>query len=357
MTTPRHHSDRSGHSGHALHTDADAHGHAMPEEQPHSAGDAGHHAHDAHAGHAHDDDHHVHDHGEHAGHSVAMFRNRFWVSLILAVPVVFFSPMFADLLGYQIPEFPGASWIAPVLGTVIFIYGGTPFLKGGWEELKSRQPGMMLLIAMAITVAFLASWVTTLGLGGFELDFWWELALLVTIMLLGHWLEMRALGAASSALDALAALLPDEAEKIVDGQARTVPIAELAVDDVVLVRAGARVPADGTITEGSAEFDEAMITGESQPVLRDTGDHVVAGTVATDNSVRVRVGATGGDTALAGIQRLVADAQESSSRAQALADRAAALLFWFALGAALITAVVWSIIGSISTKVYFTAFL
>lgn len=355
MTTPPHHGDHTGHDGHTAshdqtvhdqHIDADTHGQAMPQGHPHSAVDENHQPHDAPTGHDHDDEHHVHDHGEHAGHSVAMFKNKFWWSLILSVPVVFFSPMFADLIGYQIPEFPGSTWIAPALGTVLFIYGGAPFLKGGWTELRSRQPGMMLLIAMAITVAFVASWITTLGIGGFHLDFWWELALLVTIMLLGHWLEMRALGSASSALDALAALLPDEAEKIEDESTRTVPVAELGVDDIVLVRAGARVPADGTIVDGSAEFDEAMITGESRPVFRETGAHVVAGTVATDNTVRIRIEATGGDTALAGIQRMVADAQDSSSRAQALADRAAALLFWFALTAALITAVVWAIIGS-----------
>ena len=346
MSTPHHSSDHHGdhpapetdhtyhpdHASHEHHADADTHGQAMPHDHPHSAMD---------------EDHHVHGHGEHAGHSTAMFRDRFWWSLILSIPVVIFSPMVAQLLGYHLPAFPGSTWIPPVLGTIIFVYGGTPFLKGGWKELKSRQPGMMLLIAMAITVAFVASWITTLGLGGFELDFWWELALLVTIMLLGHWLEMSALGAASSALDALAALLPDEAEKVIDdGTTRTVAISELVVDDVVLVRAGARVPADGTIVDGAAEFDEAMITGESRPVFRDTGDKVVAGTVATDNTVRIRVEATGGDTALAGIQRMVADAQESSSRAQALADRAAALLFWFALISALITAVVWTIIGS-----------
>lgn len=339
MSTPHHSGDHHGdhpapetdhthhpdHASHEHHADPDTHGQAMPHDHPHSALD---------------EDHHVHGHGEHAGHSTAMFRDRFWWSLILSIPVVIFSPMVAHLLGYHLPAFPGSTWIPPVLGTIIFVYGGTPFLKGGWKELKSRQPGMMLLIAMAITVAFVASWVTTLGLGGFELDFWWELALLVTIMLLGHWLEMSALGAASSALDALAALLPDEAEKVIDGATRTVAISELVVDDVVLVRA------DGTIIDGAAEFDEAMITGESRPVFRDTGDKVVAGTVATDNTVRIRVEATGGDTALAGIQRMVADAQESSSRAQALADRAAALLFWFALISALITAVVWTIIGS-----------
>lgn len=345
MNTPHHSGDHHGdrpapetdhthhpdHASHEHHADADTHGQAMPHGHPHSVLD---------------EDHQVHGHGEHAGHSTAMFRERFWWSLILSIPVVIFSPMVAHLLGYPLPEFPGSTWIPPVLDTIIFVYGGTPFLKGGWKELKSRQPGMMLLIAMAITVAFVASWVTTLGLGGFDLDFWWELALLVTIMLLGHWLEMRALGGASSALDALAALLPDEAEKVIDGTTRTVDISELVVGDVVLVRAGARVPADGTILDGAAEFDEGMITGESRPVFRDTGDKVVAGTVATDNTVRVRVEATGGDTALAGIQRMVADAQESSSRAQALADRAAALLFWFALISALITAVVWTTIGS-----------
>lgn len=345
MSTPHHSGDHHGdhpapetdhthhpdHARHEHHADADTHGQAMHHGHPHSVLD---------------EDHQVHGHGEHAGHSTAMFRERFWWSLILSIPVVIFSPMVAHLLGYPLPAFPGSTWIPPVLDTIIFVYGGTPFLKGGWKEVKSRQPGMMLLIAMAITVAFVASWVTTLGLGGFDLDFWWELALLVTIMLLGHWLEMRALGGASSALDALAALLPDEAEKVIDGTTRTVDISELVVGDVVLVRAGAQVPTDGTILDGAAEFDEGMITGESRPVFRDTGDRVVAGTVATDNTVRVRVEATGGDTALAGIQRMVADAQESSSRAQALADRAAALLFWFALISALITAVVWTAIGS-----------
>ena len=325
------HTHHPDHASHEHHADADTHGQAMHHGHPHSVLD---------------EDHQVHGHGEHAGHSTAMFRERFWWSLILSIPVVIFSPMVAHLLGYPLPAFPGSTWVPPVLDTIIFVYGGTPFLKGGWKEVKSRQPGMMLLIAMAITVAFVASWVTTLGLGGFDLDFWWELALLVTIMLLGHWLEMRALGGASSALDTLAALLPDEAEKVIDGTTRTVDISELVVGDVVLVRAGARVPADGTIIDGAAEFDEGMITGESRPVFRDTGDRVVAGTVATDNTVRVRVEATGGDTALAGIQRMVADAQESSSRAQALADRAAALLFWFALISALITAVVWTTIGS-----------
>lgn len=291
-----------------------------------------------------------HGHGGHADH-VAQFKDRFWVSLGLAVPVVVFSAMFADLLGYTRPEFPGAEWIAPVLGTAIFLYGGRPFLSGGWGELRSRRPGMMLLISMAITVAFVASWVTTLGIGGFDLDFWWELALLVVIMLLGHWLEMRALGAASGALDALAALLPDSAEKVTADGVVEVALHELRVGDVVLVRSGGRVPADGTVVEGRAEVDEAMITGESRPVARGVGDAVVAGTVATDNALRVEISAVGDETALAGIQRLVAEAQASSSRAQALADRAAAFLFYFAAGVGVLTFVVWALLGDLDQAV------
>lgn len=296
-------------------------------------------------------DHVVHSHGQHAGHSTAMFKNRFWLTLALSVPVVYFSPMFGHLLGYMPAEFPGSMWIPPVLGTVIFVYGGQPFLKGGLNELKSRKPGMMLLISMAISVAFIASWVTSLGIGGFDLDFWWELALLVAIMLLGHWIEMRALGSAQGALDALAALLPDEAERITEAGTETVSVYALRTGDVVLVRSGARMPADGTVIDGTAEVDESMITGESRTVPRSPGDPVVAGTVATDNTIRVRVTAVGDDTALAGIQRLVAEAQASSSKAQALADRAAAFLFYFAAGAGVITFIVWTLLGSVPDAV------
>ncbi|MFC8923529.1 copper-translocating P-type ATPase [Cellulosimicrobium sp. NPDC057127] len=299
---------------------------------------------------------HGHDHGRssaeaHAGHGdaghahhAAAFRDRFWVSLVLAVPVVVFSPMFAGLLGYAPPSFPGSTWVPPVLGTVVFLYGGWPFLAGAVTEARARRPGMMLLVALAITVAFLASWATTLG-ATTALDFWWELALLVVIMLLGHWLEMRALGAASGALDALAALLPDVAEKVTEDGTTEVALDELRTGDVVLVRAGGRVPADGVVVAGAAHLDESMITGESRPVRRGTGDEVVGGTVATDSTLRVRVAAVGADTALAGIQRLVADAQGSSSRAQALADRAAGLLFWFALVAGVLTFAVWMLLG------------
>jgi P-type Cu2+ transporter len=276
---------------------------------------------------------------------MAEFRERFWWNLALAVPVVVFSEMFSDLLGYTRPA--GTNWISPVFGTVVFFYGGWPFLSGAVHEIRTRQPGMMLLIGVAITVSFTASLATSLGIGNLDLDFWWELALLVVIMLLGHWLEMKAIGQAQGALAALAALLPDVADRVTSsGAAETVPLSELRPGDLVLVRPGGRVPADGQILEGEAEMDESMITGESRPVLRPTGDRVVAGTVSTDSAIRVRVDAVGDDTALAGIQRLVAEAQASRSRAQALADRAAALLFYVAGAAAVITFVAWLVAGS-----------
>ncbi|WP_218938421.1 heavy metal translocating P-type ATPase [Modestobacter altitudinis] len=275
-----------------------------------------------------------------------MFRRLFWLMLSLAVPTVLLSSMFADIVGYALPDTPGLSWVSPVLGTVIYIWGGRPFLTGAVGEIAARKPGMMLLIGMAITVAFLASWGSTVGVLAHGLDFWWELALLIVIMLLGHWLEMRSLAQTSSALDSLAALLPDEAEKVVGDQVVAVPPAELAVGDVVIVRPGGRVPADGQVVDGTADVDESMITGESRPVRRSPGDTVVAGTVATDTAIRVRVAAVGEDTALAGIQRLVAEAQSSTTRAQLLADRAAGWLFWFAVGAAAVTAVVWTVYGA-----------
>ena len=278
-----------------------------------------------------------------------MFRNRFWVSLALTVPVIAWSQMPQEWFGYSAPRFPGADLIAPLLGTVIFLYGGTPFLRGAIRELKARQPGMMLLIAMAIVVAFLASLATTLG--AFDLEFWWELAALITIMLLGHWMEMRAIGQARGALGALAELLPDEAERITGTGNETVSLSELEIGDLVLVRPGGRVPADGAITEGEVDVDESMVTGESRPVAKSKGDRVIAGTVATDSAIRMRIEAVGDGTALAGIQRLVAEAQESRSRAQVLADRAAALLFYAAVAAAAITVAVWMAVGETNEAV------
>jgi Cu2+-exporting ATPase len=284
---------------------------------------------------------------EHGGHDhVAMFRRLFWIMLVLAIPTVLLSEMFASIIGYSLPDVPGLGWIAPALGTVMYVWGGRPFLTGAVGEIRARKPGMMLLIGMAITVAFFASWGASLGVLSHELDFWWELALLIVIMLLGHWLEMRSLAQTSSALDSLAALLPDEAEKVVGDQVVTVAPAELVTGDMVVVRPGGRVPADGQVVEGAADVDESMITGESKPVRRGPGDPVVAGTVATDTAIRVRVTAIGEDTALAGIQRLVAEAQSSSTRAQLLADKAAGWLFWYAVAAAAITAIVWSIYGA-----------
>lgn len=314
------------------------HQHMRTDEPGHSGheGHSGHSGHGGHAGHA--------GHGDH----VAQFRRLFWIMLVIAVPVVAFSPMFGHLVGYEVPEtgiLGALRWLAPILGTVMYFWGGKPFLTGGLDEIKGRSPGMMLLIALAITVAFISSWGSSLGLLDPQLDFWWELALLVAIMLAGHWMEMRSLAQTTSALDGLAALLPDAAEKIVDGETVSVAPGELVVGDIVLVRPGSSVPADGRIIDGSAHMDESMVTGEFATVRRGEGDAVVAGTVATDSGLRVEITAIGDDTTLAGIQKLVSDAQNSSSRAQRIADKASAWLFWFALGAAVITAVVWSLIG------------
>jgi P-type Cu2+ transporter len=298
------------------------------------------------------------DHGDHTGHASSSghaahdpetFRRRFWMSLLLTLPLAVTSHMVMDWFGYHL-DFPGMGLVGPVLGSGVFFWGGRPFLTGGATEVRSRQPGMMLLISMAITVAYGASMASSFG--WFDLDFWWELGALVTIMLLGHWQEMKAIGQARGSLAALAELLPDDAERVgVDGQVSMVPVTALDRGDVVLVRPGARVPADGDILDGEADMDESMITGESAPVPRRPGDRVVAGTVSTDSALRVRVDAVGNETALAGIQRLVAEAQSSRSRAQALADRFAALLFYVATAAAGATFLVWSTLGHLGAAV------
>jgi len=296
-------------------------------------------AHDGGPPHGSRDGHGGHDQADHAG----VFRRRFWWSLLLTVPIVATSHMVMEWFGYDL-DFYGIEWIGPVLGSVVYVWAGWPFLAGGWRETKARQPGMMVLIAMAISVAFAASMATSLG--WFDLEFWWELAALITIMLLGHWQEMKALGRASSALQALADLLPDEAERLDDeGRPETVGLGDLRSGDVLLVRSGGRVPADGEIIDGTAEMDESMVTGESRPVAKAAGDKVVAGTVSTDSAIRVRVDAVGEHTALAGIQRLVSEAQSSRSRAQALADRFAALLFYAAAGAGMLTYASWMALG------------
>ena len=292
---------------------------------------------------------HVGTHDKHAGHSVGMFRDRFWLSLVLTVPVLVWSEMIQEWFGYTAPQFPLSGRLPAILGTIVFVYGGRPFLTGGVREIRDRQPGMMLLISLAIVVAFVSSVASELD--ALDLEFWWELALLIDVMLLGHWQEMKALGRTSGALEALAALLPDEADLVRDGEVHTVPASDLRPGDLVLVRSGGRVPADGVIVEGSAEFDESMITGESRPVAHRESDRVVAGTIATDSSVRVRVESVGDETTLAGIRRLVEEAQSSRSRAQALADRAAGILFYVAIGAGVLTFVIWAAVDDVGAAV------
>src|SRR3989441_1973864 len=292
---------------------------------------------DHHAGHKMSDIHGSHD--RHAGHSVAMFRDKFWLSLALSIPVVAWSTDVQHWLGYRAPSFPGSNLIAPILGTVVFVYGGLVFIRGAWSELADHKPGMMTLISLAITVAFGTSLAATFGI--FEIEVWWELASLITIMVLGHWLEMRAISQARGALNALAALLPDTAERVSGEETQAVPLSALRVGDVVLVRPGARVPADGTVAEGSADVDESMITGESRTISKGPGATVIAGTVVSGGSPRGRVTAVGEQTALSGIMRLVAAAQASGSRTQALADRAAAILFYVAIAAGAITFTYW----------------
>jgi P-type Cu2+ transporter len=292
---------------------------------------------DAHAGHKMTDMRGSHD--RHAGHSVAMFRDRFWLSFALTVPVVFWSTEVQHWLGYTAPSFPGSKFIPAILGTTVFVYGGLVFIRGAWGELADRKPGMMTLISLAIVVAFGTSLAATFGL--FEIDVWWELASLITIMVLGHWLEMRAISQARGALNALAALLPDTAERVKGADTESVPLSELRVGDIVLVRPGTRVPADGMVVEGAADVDESMITGESKTMPKTTGTRVIAGTVASGGSLRVSITAIGDQTALSGIMRLVATAQASGSRTQALADRAAAILFYVAVASGAITFTYW----------------
>jgi P-type Cu2+ transporter len=293
-----------------------------------------------------EDSHHAHNsHDKHAGHSPGMFRDKFRLSLILTLPVVFWSDHIQMLLGYQAPEFFGSAWVPPVLGTIIFFYGGWVFVQGAWRELKSLLPGMMTLISLAISVAFLFSWVVQLQLIMAE-ALWWELATLITIMLLGHWIEMRSIVQAQGALQELAKLLPDTAMRISDeGEEEKVAVNELKKGDLVLVRPGESIPVDGVVQKGKSDLNESMVTGESRPVKKVEGDEVIAGTINGEGSLRIEVAGIGDDTKLSGIMRLVADAQISKSRAQHLADRAAQLLTGVAIVAGVITLIVWQFIG------------
>ena len=341
---------RDGHSHHE-HDDHSSHAQPMAHEHDRNA------AHDHSAVHEHgpardrgtahgggDAHEHAHGHDKHAGHSVAMFRQKFWVALLLTIPTMVWGEMIPNAIGFTPPAFPGSRWIPLVFGSAVFFYGGWVFVQGAWHELQDRKPGMMTLISLAISVAFVFSAAVSLGAPGMPL--WWELSSLVTIMLLGHWMEMRSISQAQGALKELAKLLPNTATRIVDGRTEDVPIGQLREGDLVLVRPGAAVPADGTVREGRSSVNESMITGESRPVSKDGGASVIAGTVNGDGSLRVEVTRTGDRTALAGIMRLVADAQTSRSRAQVLADRAAFWLTIVALVAAGITAVAWISVGA-----------
>jgi P-type Cu2+ transporter len=284
-------------------------------------------------------------HDKHEGHSPTMFRDKFWLSLILTIPVVYWSAHIEELLGYRALSFPGSTWIPSVLGTIVFFYGGLVFLKGARRELAERLPGMMTLISLAIVVAFVFSWIVELGL--IEASaLWWELATLVTIMLLGHWIEMRSISQAQGALQELAKLLPDTATRVSDQGEESVPVSELREGDLVLIRPGESVPADGIVRKGESAINEAMLTGESNPVKKKEGDEVIAATINGEGSLRVEITGTGDKTKLSGIMRLVSDAQKSKSRAQHLADRAARILTGVAIVSAVITLVVWQLIGA-----------
>jgi Cu2+-exporting ATPase len=280
-------------------------------------------------------------HVDHTGHE-DMFRQRFWVSTLLSIPVLIFSPAVQDFLNYSISTFPGRTWITPVFSVIVFFYGGIPFLKMAVPEVSKRKPGMMTLISLAIGVAFIYSLAALIfSIGS---TFFWELVTLIDIMLLGHWIEMRSVRQASGALNELAKLMPDTAERIkAGGEVEVVPVSKLETNDTVLVRPGASIPSDGLIVEGESDVNEAMITGESKPVSKTQGDQVIGGTINGDGSLRVIVTATGDKTALAGIMRLVDQAQQSKSDTQILADKAAGWLFYVALGAAAVTAVAWVI--------------
>ncbi|MCQ3930714.1 MAG: heavy metal translocating P-type ATPase [Chloroflexi bacterium] len=341
QATHSHH--RPSHEDHTHPTESTE---AQPEHSDHTehTAHANHDAHKSHTGHA---GHAAHT--DHTGHET-MFRNRFWVSLLLTVPVVLFSPMIQEWLGFSMPEFTGDELIAPLFSLVIFFYGGIPFLGMARPEIQNRQPGMMLLISMAITVAFAYSLAATFF--DPESGFFWEMATLIDIMLLGHWLEMRSIRQASGALRELAKLMPDTAERLnADGSTATIATSELKTGDLVLVRPGASIPADGVVEDGQSEVNEAMITGESRPINKHAGEKVITGTINGDGSLRIRVMATGDQTALAGIMRLVEQAQQSKSRTQVLADKAAGWLFYVALSVAILTAIAWVIADGFNVEV------
>lgn len=333
--------DMTDHAAHAAHA-----GHDTPGAMTVDHAQMGHEPmpHEDHADHM---DHTAH--VDHTGHEL-VFRNRFWICLVLTIPVLIYSHMLQMWFGYLAPEFPGSAWVAPLFSIIIFLVGGVPFLQMAVPEVRNRTPGMMTLISLAITVAFVYS--LAIMFINPESGFFWEMALLIDVMLLGHWLEMRSVRQASGALNELAKLMPDTAERIeADNSVQSVPATALRAGDLVLVRPGASVPADGVVEAGRSEVNESMLTGESKPVSKAQGSKVIGGTINGDGSLRVRVDAIGDQTALAGIMRLVAQAQQSKSATQLLADRAAGWLFYIALGVAALTAVVWIAVAGLNLGV------
>lgn len=289
------------------------------------------------------------EHGGHTGHNPNMFKRKFWLSLALTLPVLYFSETIQELLSFTAIVFSGSNYVSAIFGIFIFIYGGMVFLRNAWYELAARQPGMMTLISLAISVAFSYSLLITIGVIGGK-DFWWELSSLVTIMLLGHWLEMASVSNAQNALKELAKFLPDEAELVVLGDTKIVKISELKIGDHVLIRPGASVPADGVVIKGESKIDESMLTGESQSVAKQNGSDVIGGTINGSGSLTIKILKIGEDTALSGIMKMVADAQASKSKTQLLADKAAGYLFYYAVLAAFITGLAWTIFGDVSAN-------
>lgn len=305
-----------------------------------------HHDHHGHLMHEHHHNHEAHEnpnHGHHTGHSPNMFKQKFWLSLLLTIPTLIFSPTVQQWFNVRL-AFPGSEHIPAIFGTIIFFYGGLVFLKSARGELEAKKPGMMTLISMAISVAFAYSLLVTFKIVS-GMDFWWELATLVVIMLLGHWLEMASVQNAQGALKELAKLLPDEAELVDGSETKTVPLDDLKVGDVLLVRPGAKMPVDGVVIKGSSEVNESMLTGESKPVKKTVASKVVGGTINTAGALTIKTVKIGNDTTLAGIMKLVEEAQDSKSKTQILADKAAFLLTIVAIVAALVTWVSWWALG------------
>ncbi len=328
----------SEHDVHSHHTD-DHEGHA-----DHSSGEHKHHDHN-YGGHHHDHgghNHHSHVHHDH-GDMVSDFKKRFYISLIFTVPILILSPMIQDFIGVDW-GFPADQYILFALATFVFFYGGWPFITGGISELKEKNPGMMTLIGLAILVAYGYSSLTVFGWEG--KDFFWELATLIDIMLLGHWIEMRSVMGASNALEELVKLMPSEAHKLDEnGDVTDLPTAELKHDDKVLVKPGEKIPVDGTIYEGNSAIDESMLTGESVPIEKNKGDEVIGGSINKEGSIKVTVEKTGEDSYLSQVITLVKEAQESKSKTQDLTNRAAKWLFYIALASGFITLFVWLMLG------------